>query len=253
MTRRSIFAVSMLAVLCSLAMTGCGSKDASSSSTTSTTKVTTSSTSSAAEESSVTSSEQESTSSSVEESESSAEESESSAEESESSAEESESSVDSAETSSEGTSDEDSDSAFDPDALMSELQNSDIGLVVSELSTTGTATVDGVEASVTSFGAASSYGDFSTVEQFIYVDGKFTSSNLYVYAGTLSTPEEICDATDGRLSAENFEVVPESEIPCWYVSSAPTGIGCAYVSTSMTDEEAYNAVQEAIVELKELI
>lgn len=246
MTRRSIFAVSMLAVLCSLAMTGCGSKDTSSSSTTSTTKVTTSSTSSVAEESSVTSSEQESTPSS-------AEGSESSAEESESSAEESESSVDSAETSSEGTSDEDSASAFDPDALMSELQNSDIGLVVSELSTTGTATVDGVEASVTSFGAASSYGDFSTVEQFIYVDGKFTSSNLYVYAGTLSTPEEICDATNGRLSAENFEVVPESETPCWYVSSAPTGIGCGYVSTSMTDEEAYNAVQEAIVELKELI
>lgn len=239
MTRHSIFAVSMLAVLCSLAMTGCGSKDTSSSSTTSTTKVTTSSTSSAAEESSVTSSEQESTPSSAEESESSAEESESSA--------------DSAETSSEGTSDEDSDSVFDPDALMSELQNSDIGLVVSELYTTGTATVDGVEVSVTSFGAASSYGDFYTVEQFIYVDGRFTSSNLYVYAGTLSTPEEICDATDGRLSAENFEVVPESEIPCWYVSSAPLGIGCAYVSPSMTDTEAYDAVQEAIVNLKELV
>lgn len=239
MTRRSIFAVSMLAVLCSLAMTGCGSKDTSSSSTTSTTKVTTSSTSSVAEESSVTSSEQESTSSSVEESESSAEESESS--------------VDSAETSTDGTSDEDSGSAFDPDALMSELQNSDIGLVVSELSTTGTATVNGVEASVTSFGAASSYGDFSTVEQFIYVDGKFTSSNLYVYAGTLSTPEEISEATYGRLSAENFEVVPESETPCWYVSSAPAGIGCAYVSTSMTDKEAYAAAQEAIVNLKELV
>ena len=229
MKKHFIYAVGAFTVLCSLAMTGCGSDNASSGSASVATKAVVSSTSSAVEEADATSSEQENDTSSADNNTEVSVNSETSADESQA-------------------------STFDYDALLTELQHSDINFVTSELISLGTASVNGVEVPLTCFGAAIAFGDeFSMVEQYIYVDGNFSTSNLYVHSGSLTTPDKISEAMSGLLKAEKFEVIPDSEAPSWYVSSAPTGIAYAYFDSSMTDKEAYDAAQAQIAELREAI
>lgn len=222
MKKHFIYVVGAFTVLCSLAMTGCGSDNASSGSASVATKAVVSSTSSAVEE-----------------------------------AENNTSSADSnieVSVNSEASADESQASTFDYDALLTELQHSDTNFITSELISLGTSSVNGVEVPLTCFGAAIAFGDeFSMVEQYIYVDGNFSTSNLYVHSGSLTTPDKISEAMSGLLKAEKFEVIPDSEAPSWYVSSAPTGIAYAYFDSSMTDKEAYDAAQAQIAELREAI